>query len=219
MYCHIRAPLSARGSRQACLPCNTPDRAEIPNWWRAHLRTAMTGPNLVALTSAAISPAICRPIPALKPARHSKRMTMVQTVQKNIRLSPEQWERIEKAAEERSTSRPISSSSSSPWRPSTAANGPAPEAEIYLLALRDVHRPGHGARHGRRRARRGDRRNRPQHLQESPRNCPKIRAKIPEPGNPAAPILWLEPNLSDGAPAPRLPCTRAFGCRIFTVGW
>ena len=30
--------------------------------------------------------------------------TMVQTVQKNIRLSPEQWERIEKAAEERDVS-------------------------------------------------------------------------------------------------------------------
>ena len=30
--------------------------------------------------------------------------TMVQTVQKNIRLSPEQWERIEKAAEEREVS-------------------------------------------------------------------------------------------------------------------
>ena len=29
---------------------------------------------------------------------------MVQTVQKNIRLSPEQWERIEKAAEERDVS-------------------------------------------------------------------------------------------------------------------
>ena len=35
---------------------------------------------------------------------------MVQTVQKNIRLSPEQWERIEKAAEERDVNRPISSS-------------------------------------------------------------------------------------------------------------
>ena len=29
---------------------------------------------------------------------------MVQTVQKNIRLTPEQWERIEKAAEEREVS-------------------------------------------------------------------------------------------------------------------
>ena len=29
---------------------------------------------------------------------------MVQTVQKNIRLSPEQWERIEKAADEREVS-------------------------------------------------------------------------------------------------------------------
>ena len=29
---------------------------------------------------------------------------MVQTVQKNIRVTPEQWERIEKAADERGTS-------------------------------------------------------------------------------------------------------------------
>ena len=33
-----------------------------------------------------------------------KKPTMVQTVQKNIRLTPEQWERIENAAEERDVS-------------------------------------------------------------------------------------------------------------------
>ena len=93
--------------------------------------------------------------------------TMVQTVQKNIRLSPEQWERIEKAAEEREVSAnqllvelAIEALDRREW-PRTAA-------EIYLLALRDVHRPGHGARHGGGRARRGDRRNRPQHLQSRP---------------------------------------------------
>ena len=33
-----------------------------------------------------------------------KKTTMVQTVQKNIRLTPEQWERIEQAADERGVS-------------------------------------------------------------------------------------------------------------------
>ena len=37
--------------------------------------------------------------PAPKPARHSRKTTMVQTVQKNIRVTPEQWECIEKAAD------------------------------------------------------------------------------------------------------------------------
>ena len=57
---------------------------------------------------------------------------MVQTVQKNIRVTPEQWERIEKAADERGTSAnqlllelAIEALDRREW--------PRTEAEIYLL--------------------------------------------------------------------------------------
>ena len=63
----------------------------------------MTGTILVALHP----PPFARdstPIPVPARVTHAKKPTMVQTVQKNIRLSPEQWERIEKAAEERDVS-------------------------------------------------------------------------------------------------------------------
>ncbi len=57
---------------------------------------------------------------------------MVQTVQKNIRIAPEQWERIEKAADERGTSAnqllvelAIDALDRRQW--------PRTEAEIYLL--------------------------------------------------------------------------------------
>ena len=83
---------------------------------------------------------------------------MVQTVQKNIRVTPEQWERIEKAADERGISAnqllvelAMEALDGRQW-PRTEAN-PSP-------ALRNVHRTGHGARHGGGRTRRRDRRNR-----------------------------------------------------------
>ena len=57
---------------------------------------------------------------------------MVQTVQKNIRVTPEQWERIEQAADERGTSAnqlllelAIEALDRREW--------PRTEAEIYLL--------------------------------------------------------------------------------------
>ena len=57
---------------------------------------------------------------------------MVQTVQKNIRVTPEQWQRIEKAADERGTSAnqlllelAIEALDRRQW--------PRTEAEIYLL--------------------------------------------------------------------------------------
>ena len=57
---------------------------------------------------------------------------MVQTVQKNVRITPEQWERIEKAADERGISAnqllvelAMDALDRSQW--------PRTEAEIYLL--------------------------------------------------------------------------------------
>ena len=57
---------------------------------------------------------------------------MVQTVQKNIRVTPEQWERIEKAADERQVSAnqllvelAVEALNRRQW--------PRTEAEIYLL--------------------------------------------------------------------------------------
>ena len=110
---------------------------------------------------------------------------MVQTVQKNIRITPEQWERIEKAADERRVSAnqllvelAMEGARPRPIAPHRGGN-PSP-------ALRNVHRPGHGSRPGGSRARRRDRRNRKQHLQDRPgiaaRDGPKLMtAPLPRP--------------------------------------
>ena len=70
--------------------------------------------------------------PAPKPARHSRKTTMVQTIQKNIRVTPEQWERIEKAADERR----VSANQLLVELAMEALDGrqwPRTEAEIHLL--------------------------------------------------------------------------------------
>ena len=46
---YARTATPCRGSAQRPFPVPRP---QIPNWWRAHLRTAMTDTNLVALTPA-----------------------------------------------------------------------------------------------------------------------------------------------------------------------
>ena len=161
---HDDARSAAPCHRSARRPLPAP-RPQIPNWWRAHLRTAITDTKLVALHPPPFARDSAR-IPAPR-GPDIRRETMVQTVQKNIRLSPEQWERIEKAADERGTLRqpaPRRARHRSARPPRMAPHrgrNPSP-------ALRDVHRPGHGPRHGGGRTRRRDRRNRPQHLQDRP---------------------------------------------------
>ena len=96
---------------------------------------------------------------------------MVQTVQKNIRLSPEQWERIEKAAEEREVSAnqllvelAMEALDRREW--------PRTEAEIYLLRsamftaqamARDMAAAGRG-----------------KEIEEITRNISKIAPELPE---------------------------------------
>ena len=62
----------------------------------------MTATNLVAF-NLPISPAIRHRFRS-ETGQKLEKTTMVQTVQKNIRVTPEQWERIEKAANERGIS-------------------------------------------------------------------------------------------------------------------
>ena len=96
---------------------------------------------------------------------------MVQTVQKNIRLSPEQWERIEKAAEERGISAnqllvelAMEALDRREW--------PRTEAEIYLLRstmftaqamARDMVAAGRG-----------------KEIEEIARNISKVAPELPE---------------------------------------
>ena len=96
---------------------------------------------------------------------------MVQTVQKNIRLPPEQWERIEKAAEERDVSAnqllvelAIEALDRREW--------PRTRAEIYLLRsamftaqamARDMTAAGRG-----------------EEIEEIARNISKVAPELPE---------------------------------------
>ena len=142
---------------------------------RHDLRTAMTGYQSGSFAFRHYSPAIRHRFPSRNRPDTRRKTTMVQTVQKNIRVTPEQWQRIEKGRRRAPKSRPTSSSSSWPWRRSMAASGPAPEAEIHLLrsAMFTAQAMARDMASGR--TRRRDRRNRAQHLQ----NRPGIAARDP----------------------------------------
>ena len=127
-------------------------RPQIPNRWRAHLRSAMRGTNLAALLPTRYSFVRHRSPPRNRP--NTRRQPMVQTVQKNIRVTPKQWERIEIVAGELEfpplAARRACLRSALPSRMALHRGRNSPSA------FRDVHRTGHCARHGGSRARPGD---------------------------------------------------------------
>ena len=76
---------------------------------------------------------------------------MVQTTQKNIRVTPEQWKRVEKEAHSAGCFCRTSSWSSSRWKALERREWPRTEAEIHLLRsamfaaqaiIRDMERAG-----------------------------------------------------------------------------
>jgi len=102
------------GARATSLVGRSP--AERPVWSRAHLRSTMRATNLVARRDFALgrrsgktasrsvrnpsnddAPACAECVPRRPKFRHNRNMS--KTLQKNIRVTPEQWARIEDAAQ------------------------------------------------------------------------------------------------------------------------
>ena len=80
---------------------------------------------------------------------------MAKTLSKTVRVTEEQWNRVENAARKRNES-PNHLLVKLAMEALDRHEWPRTELEIQLLAVNFVHRPGHGAGHDREGAKRGD---------------------------------------------------------------